>query len=265
VDEIGISSDGALLGLGFYNGGIALWDTKQKKVISKFETDKKSARQLQFSGDNTYLLVSLVDSDYSYGALYIWNIKTGNIHDKLTSFHDLVPFDVSPDGKEVIFATKTGDLVLMEIESKKIIKTLSTKEEFARVYYSPNGQNIVASVGHKKIKVWNLPSEEITCDEVLDDIKIDGELYTSYYFSNPIDDQLIGMILGSKHSRKEKLLIYGVGEKKIHAIYPLIKEGEGGEGWYIRASKNGSIIACYILGGYIRAWMDLDWFLKAFF
>ncbi len=157
VDEIGISQDGTLLGLGFYNGGIAVWDTNQKKVIFQCETPHASARCLKFSGDNTYLLASLVDGDIAYSALFIWDLKSGKLFDKLTSFHDLVPFDVSPEGKNVVFATKTGDVVLMDIASKTIYKTLSTKTDFTRIYFSPNGQNIIASVGHKTIRVWDIP------------------------------------------------------------------------------------------------------------
>lgn len=264
IDVIGISNDDSLLGLGLYKKDLVVWNLLEDEVVSFFSTEEKSVGRIKFSYNNKYLLASLMESDYFFGFIYIWDLETGLIHNKITSFEGYVPFDISPDGTKIIFATLIGTIAIMDIESKKIITKIPTKEDISDIYYTPNGKFIIAGKIFEKIMVWDIKREKLILNKDLKEVDINGRSLCCYGFTNPIDNNLIGILLGGSKKQQE-LMIYDFMEDKPLEIYNVIERGGSGEAWHNIASKGGNIVAIYILGGYVKVWINLDLFMDVYF
>jgi TolB protein len=59
--------------------------------------------------------------------------------------HENVAFDVSPDGKRIIFSAADGDLYLFHLETKHVDRLTSTKETESSPAFSPDGRSVVFS------------------------------------------------------------------------------------------------------------------------
>jgi Tol biopolymer transport system component len=61
--------------------------------------------------------------------------------------HGNVAFDLSPDGKRVVFSAADGDLYLLHLESSRVSRLTQTKEEESTPAFSPDGKSIVYAAG----------------------------------------------------------------------------------------------------------------------
>ena len=166
-----------------------------------------------------------------------------------------------------MFATKMGVIIILDIESKKVIKRIPITERTERIeelYFAPDGENIVICCFDDRIIVWNIPSEKSIFNKDLKNFEINRKLYSAYHFTNPITNSLIGIGFGAQESQGEKLVVFDFMKGKILNIYSVLDEDEGGVTWSLLASKGGSLIASYIMGRFIRLWADLDYFLENF-
>jgi Tol biopolymer transport system component len=59
--------------------------------------------------------------------------------------HGNVAFDVSPDGKRVVFSAADGDLYLFHLETQHVDRLTSTKETESQPAFSPDGGSVVFS------------------------------------------------------------------------------------------------------------------------
>jgi Tol biopolymer transport system component len=66
--------------------------------------------------------------------------------------HGNVAFDVSPDGKRVVFSSADGDLYLLHLETYQVDRLTSTEEEESRPAFSPDGRSVVFSTRVKGVK-----------------------------------------------------------------------------------------------------------------
>jgi Tol biopolymer transport system component len=79
-----------------------------------------------------------------------------------------VSFDLSPDGRSVVFASAEGDLFLFDLSTKKAIRLTSTDNIESCPAFSPNGDEIVFSRGDDKgsnlflMQLSTRKSEQIT-------------------------------------------------------------------------------------------------------
>ncbi|KKM75459.1 hypothetical protein LCGC14_1390000 [marine sediment metagenome] len=265
IDVIGISIDDNLLGLGFFKKDVLILDIKKEKVISHLKTDTKHVRNIKFSSGNKYVLVGMADYDFYKYYLYIWDLSKNKIHNKIIIQSDEMPFDISPDGKHMIFATTAGVIIIEDIESKKILKKIYTNENISHLYYTPDGKRIISGHIYEQISVWDITSGKNILSQNLENFKIEENRWDAYHFSNPLNNSLICIGFGAAKTNKEILVIYNFIKNEIVNVYPTIGEKERGETWHLLTSKDGKVIACYILGGYVKLWMELNTFLNNYF
>lgn len=57
-----------------------------------------------------------------------------------------VSFDISPDGKQIVFSTNAGDLFLLDLETKKVEQITNTAEAESNPTFSPDGENVLFNV-----------------------------------------------------------------------------------------------------------------------
>jgi len=70
--------------------------------------------------------------------------------------HDNVAFDVSPDGKRIVFTAPDGDLYLMPLDTLKVERLSTTKETESTPAFSPDGKMVVYAAGVKEAKGTSL-------------------------------------------------------------------------------------------------------------
>ncbi len=66
--------------------------------------------------------------------------------------HGNVAFDISPDGKRIVFSSADGDLYLFRPASQNVERLTSTKETESRPAFSPDGNSIVFGTSNKDDK-----------------------------------------------------------------------------------------------------------------
>ncbi len=57
--------------------------------------------------------------------------------------HGNVAFDVSPDGKQIVFSAADGDLYLFNLETRLVHRLTSTKETESAPSFSPDGRSVI--------------------------------------------------------------------------------------------------------------------------
>ncbi len=64
--------------------------------------------------------------------------------------HGNVAFDVSPDGKRIVFSAADGDLYLFQLETQRVDRLTSTEETESSPAFSPDGRSVVISTSRPK-------------------------------------------------------------------------------------------------------------------
>ncbi|MBI1248649.1 hypothetical protein GC197_12515 [bacterium] len=90
--------------------------------------------------------------------------------DKLNVEHADVGFDLSADGKQIVFSSAEGDLFLLELDSEKVTRLTETDQIETRPSFSPDGKSIVCaysdddrnSFGILKLDVATKAIEQLT-------------------------------------------------------------------------------------------------------
>src|SRR6185437_6303075 len=63
--------------------------------------------------------------------------------------HGNVAFDVSHDGKRIVFSTADGDLYQFRLDTQQVERLIRTEESESRPTFSPDGRSIVFSTTTK--------------------------------------------------------------------------------------------------------------------
>ena len=87
--------------------------------------------------------------------------------------HENVAFDVSPDGKQIVFSAADGELYLFHLETRKVHRLTSTKERESSPAFSPDGRSVVFGMSQPRSNKSNLAVLKLdgTSVRVLTDVK----------------------------------------------------------------------------------------------
>jgi S1-C subfamily serine protease/WD40 repeat protein len=194
IQEIRLSDDGKLFAIGAIDGKIAIYDRTNPKPIKQLDGLKSSARMMEFSPNNQYLIASCgfdgkgwdlqtgesfslpsqnssyaefaaftADSQFVYlagssGGIARFEIKTGQrelVTDKIESSEKMV---LLKDGNQLAFSNYRKELNFWNLQSKSIAKTTNPNPNRTRTYQnlvmSPSGRGLFAS--HDQVDVLKL-------------------------------------------------------------------------------------------------------------
>ena len=144
------SPDGKSVATGGLDGTIRLWDAQTGKQLQVFQHSSVGVVQVDFSPDNKHILAS----DLS-GKLVLWNIKTG-LGSSLP-FSGVWSIAFSPNGEEILTGAFDGSVHLMDIQTKKILKTFKGHTgTVTSVAFAPDGKTMLTGSQDRTARLWDI-------------------------------------------------------------------------------------------------------------
>ena len=261
IESIVLSEDSTLFGLGIGKGTVIIYDIEKNKQVISFKT-QGTVQKIYITPDNDFLITVSTDHEYYETSVHIWNLHSQTLHNKYSLSTDFNVADISPDGRSLAFYSNVGKIFIVNIKSKKIVKTLRTTSTIHELYFTTDGKNIIGLTRFDKILLWEVNTGELVHERGFKGFEFDNIKCDIFQMSNPMSPSLICLVLSARKTRLEKLVIYDYRADKILQEFTLIERDGRGECWNVSASKDGKMIVCYILGGYIKCYMKLNNVLK---
>ncbi|MHA1489013.1 MAG: hypothetical protein ACTSRI_05090 [Promethearchaeota archaeon] len=262
IETITVSCDEKLIAVGFNSDSVILMDGQNSKNKKLFNING-IVKKIKFTPNSKYLIATAIN-EYDEACLHVWDLKTRRLHVKFTTNSQMAPFDVSPDGKYLIFASSIDTIIVFEIRTKKIIKRIKSINRLSSLFYSSSGKNLIGSDLFEKVMAWDINTEKLVFEKDFKNFELEGGIYSILNISRPFNNSLICVLIRENDSYQEKLLIYDYLKDEILDFFSVIAVEERGEAWDVEISRDGNVIACYILGGYIKMFMKLDRFFELF-
>ena len=107
---------------------------------------------------------------YFLAALTLWSVAVGCSGNSVE--HGTVGFDVSPDGKEIVFPSPDGDLFILNLESQKVRRLTDTDSEETSPAFSPDGATVVYAAKPKTAKgsmIFSIAPDGANVKQLTDD------------------------------------------------------------------------------------------------
>ncbi|HWP47493.1 MAG TPA: WD40 repeat domain-containing protein [Candidatus Limnocylindrales bacterium] len=129
---------------------IFLWDLERGKLLKSFRGPHHRIHNLVFRPDGKQLVLV---SD----TVLLWDIPTGDTFVILNQDPlENAPLTFSPDGRLLALVTKDNQIVLWDVEVKKVVKKLARHKDPVQVLlFSPSGQALISS-DHSEVVLWNV-------------------------------------------------------------------------------------------------------------
>lgn len=154
-------------GVHFAHSGMGSGENKIRYDISlisnaeKFALKGKYGRvwQLMFSPDNSVLYASYAD-----GKIRAWDVYSKRIVQTYSDYNSdpkevtILNFDISNDGRRIVYANNKNDLIIRDTKQSKLIKKInkSHKGKVFDVKFSPTGKKIFSSSSDRTFKSWDV-------------------------------------------------------------------------------------------------------------
>lgn len=121
-----------------------------------FSADGQRLISLGFNGDRP-------GANGSYqGSIKIWNPQTGALVRTVSNvFDENSIIALSPNRKTLVSWSREGSLKLRELESGKILRSLSMQSEPGFLLISQDGQTLITETNNQTIQVWNLGTGKV--------------------------------------------------------------------------------------------------------
>jgi WD40 repeat protein len=168
--RIAFNADGSQAITG--QGGVpelALWDVATGRKIRSFVTDQypevAPILDVAFGPDDLTVLGSSLEN------LYMWDIQSGEILRRYTG-HSGGPWslDISPDGRYVVSASDTGEVILWNFATGEELYHLQThKQGVFSVIFSKDGKSVFSISTDGMLTQWQLPEKSL--EELIDWVK----------------------------------------------------------------------------------------------
>jgi WD40 repeat protein len=139
-----------------YRGGdVNIWDVKAGTLVAALEGQPTIVWSLAATADGKTIITSGYD-----GKIILWNVaekKPGQTIEKKGWIRRVA---LSPDGKNFAAAMEDGNVILLETEGPKELKTFKAHE--AAIYdvaFSPDGATLATCSTDKLAKIWDWKPE----------------------------------------------------------------------------------------------------------
>lgn len=145
------SPDGKLFACDDDNGTMILFDAKTGEIIHnlKMPEDKICANDYRFTQDGQTLAVS------NGFDIYFWNIETGEWQESITGYAEVVRLVLyTPDEETVVSLDSV--VRIWDVNTEKLLKTLSLNRSIGIVTYSPDGKTLACGTYDNTIVLWNV-------------------------------------------------------------------------------------------------------------
>ena len=140
---------------------LSIWDIEKENIVQKLSGHSDRIFSVEYSRDGTYIVSSSYDS-----TIRIWDAKTGSCFktfdacsiDKDKLHAPVGAVALSPNNDYVVGGLYSGEIIIWEINSQKILHILEDGNPIMGVSFSPKGDKIVAGGVNQKVNVWDVQS-----------------------------------------------------------------------------------------------------------
>ena len=161
TSALAISPDGSILAAGSWDTNLRAWNTRNGELLHLIDNDLLVALfDLAFTPDGKNLAGGGVDR-----TVYFWDTKTWKLARKFSGQPEMISsLAFSPDGKLLatggfndIAEKHPVSILLWDVESGKIVRTLAAPHMVSSVAFSPDGKLLAAASGDKTVRLWAVP------------------------------------------------------------------------------------------------------------
>jgi WD40 repeat protein len=152
------SPNGRFLARGFERssfdimGAIIIWDMETDIHIKKFPAYGVTVEGLRYSPCGRYLVIT-----FGNATIEIRDTQTWACIRRIQNAHETISMDYSSDGKWLVDCTVPGELRLLNMETFEYTHLAdSSSDAKIRVYWSPNGQQIVTFRWGGNADIWDV-------------------------------------------------------------------------------------------------------------
>jgi WD40 repeat protein len=242
--SLAFSPDGSLLALAARDGTVQLWRPTDGQQVCALEAHHVSAKSVAFSPDGHWLVSTGNDAYvrlWDVAALLQAGACNPAPYAEMIGGTFSVPFAVfSPDGA-VIASVDARTILLREVASQRLVRSLSADASLLSLAYSPDGNWLASAEIGNAVQVWEVASGELLRTLVHADLP--GEFIWSVAFSPD-----------------GKLLAAGSSDATVSlwdaASGQFVREFTGPQQAVTRVafSPDGSRLACGSLDATLRIW-----------
>ena len=158
------SPDGALLALAAKDGIVQLWDAATGQLRCKLEAHHPSGKSVDFSPDGRWLA-----STGSDAYVRLWDVSAipqdgecdlSPAAEMIGAVFSVPSAVFSPDG--TVIASVDGTMILLrEVASQRLVRTLHAQAPIFSLAYSPDGNLLASAEMGNTIHIWGVASGEI--------------------------------------------------------------------------------------------------------
>jgi WD40 repeat protein len=155
VRSITFSPDGRLLGVGFLNGGIVVWDVVRGLKTLSVTGHFASVNSVSFSPDNQLLATASRDRKVK-----VWDVAGGHTLLSLIGHDDEVrAATFSPNGLWLASGSHDRTVRIWRVETGREVQSLiGHTNKVTSTLFSPDGRFVASGSSDHTVKLWDLPS-----------------------------------------------------------------------------------------------------------
>lgn len=157
LNEVAISPDGKNYALAS-SSGAAVYDFETNNVQYVISSGQW-VQSVTYSPDGAVLATG---TSWSESSAQIWDARTGERIGELVAENNVGRVRFSPDGKWIAAGTWDGDILIWDMQSLRLVKTLTGYSDFIySIDFSPDGNRIMAVGRRNNAMVWDLKTGDV--------------------------------------------------------------------------------------------------------
>ncbi len=159
TSALAISPDGSVLAAGSWDTNLRVWSTRDGELVRLIEDVPVSLFDMAFTPDGKYLAAAGVDR-----IVYFWNARTWKLERKLNGQQEMIAsLAFSPDGRLLatggfndITQKHPVSILLWDVATGKILRTLPAPHRVGSVAFSPDGKLLASTSDDKDVRLWSV-------------------------------------------------------------------------------------------------------------
>jgi WD40 repeat protein len=164
--NLAFSPDGERLAVASQLGYLQLWDVPSAEpAASPFRgPDTEGLRYWTvpaFSPDGSVLATATIETG-STGGVFLWNVATGHLLERIPQKYPPTSLNFSPDGSLLVISTwNGGDSIVWDVAQRRIVRTISVDD--TGIWWadlSHDGTTLLTSGDSGRESVWDLSTGE---------------------------------------------------------------------------------------------------------
>jgi WD40 repeat protein len=216
VTSLAISGDGTLIASASMDHTIKVWDISSGEVMHAFEIGDACLNNIAFSPDGRLLATSEA----------VWDVETRQI---IHVFKQglCAAVDFSPDGSMLAVANSNGPIMLWDISSWQLVRTLDNPNLSHDIAFSPDGSQLaVHREPNAMVKLWDVASGQL--------LRTFPQISENYIHGVAFSPD--GTLLASAGADRGTTLVWSVATGQVLRTLP------GNSCWDVGFSPDGSLI-----------------------